>query len=142
LAVYSKSDGHFNGSGRNGQTGSAARAVTFTVNGHKHSLNLAAIALMGPAELTLLAADRRKVGWPTWLVQLVTEANPGYASTAFHLAKWQRQLIDDSRATLSHFHNARRRDPEIRTFVKRVGAARVQATLNRMTVAPMLVAAE
>jgi hypothetical protein len=146
-ATIYTSNGHRNGNGRvsqvNGVSNSAARAVTFTVNGRKHPLNLAEVALMGPAELAILAADLRKAGWPAWLVQLVTEANPGYRSTAFHLTKWQRQLIDDGRATLSQFHNAgRKRDREVEDFLKRPGiAARVLAALDRMT-APMSVPAE
>jgi hypothetical protein len=124
------------GGGNGGNRNGAARSVTVTINGRV--VDLGAIAQMTPAELALLAADLRRARWPAWLVQLLTEANPGYASTAFHLTKWQRQLIDDGQATLSQFHNARKRDREIENFLKRPGVvARVLAVLNRMT-APLV----
>ena len=97
---------------------------------------------MTPSELALLAADLRKAGLPAWLVKLLTEANSGYASTARNLSGWQRKLIEDGKATLSQFHNAKRHDREVEAFLKRPGAvARVLTMLDRMT-APTSVPAE
>jgi hypothetical protein len=141
--LYTKSSR--NGNGHVGQANGAgtgngtARSVPITINGR--DVDLCALAQMTPSELAILAADLRKAGWPAWLVQLVTGANPGLTSTARHLTDQQRLLVDLRLKSLSYFHNLKKADREIDAFIERKGADRVMAALDRMT-APTLMAAE
>jgi hypothetical protein len=133
--LYTKTGSSINGDGRagqaNGPSNGAARSVKFTVNGRV--LYSDAIEQMTPAERALLAADLQKNGWSARQAQLLTGASPSYVHTAYYLTDQQRQLIDRGYASLSEFHNARKLDLEIEAFIRRRGADRVMAALDRMT---------
>jgi hypothetical protein len=123
----------------NGHSNGGAPPVVVTINGR--GIDIAAIALMGPDELAVTAADLRRSGWPARVVQLLLKSNPGYTSTARRLTVKERETIDRGEATLSDFHNAPRKlDREIRNFLKRPGVAnrvlRVIDHLTAPTIAP------
>jgi hypothetical protein len=148
MATMPISEERHNGNGVNGN--GTARSVTITVNGRV--LDLSAIALMGPEELAVTAADLRRGGWSARAVQTLLRPNPAYTSTARHLTGAERQQVDDGTKSLSFFHNrkrnAKRLDREIEAFVARkarkdpAGVAEVLFRLVDHLTAPASVPAE
>jgi hypothetical protein len=62
----------------------------------------------------------------------VAPASPSLVSTARNLTKPQRAQVDAGERSLGHFHNLRKTDREIETFIVRKDPDRVAMVLDRV----------
>ena len=103
--------------------------------GERHKVELGLGAAGAAPSVQIVVGGRaydRKAGVPALLANAIFPANQGYSSTAFNLSDQQRAQVDAGEKPLAYFHNAKRAEREIETFIKRKDIARVASVLDRV----------